>query len=184
MRLYEFELERVSWASLRESTGSATAIPGVLTQLLTASTPEECETHYWRLENYVVVQGNLFEVAEFVVPVLLAALQESSPRCVRISILELLFQIVSGGPHQSELALGNFDLARRCQAKTREGIWILYRELMQDHNSGARDVLEVVETDQARLAHYMALIGPENIDYAQLIRQAPAGGRISKPEKE
>lgn len=147
----EVEMGRIAWGDLRTAGGFASSIPRALADLYVASTPEQAQDAYWRLENHVVVQGQLYQAAEQVVSVLLAVLSEERPRYVRISSLELLFQIVVGEPHVQELALGNANLAERCKNKAREGLWTLYKELHQGEREAAREVLEVIEDCPGRL---------------------------------
>lgn len=149
--LVDFEINRVSWESLREIAGTSENIKYALIDLLGSSTPDEAEKIYWRLENHVVVQGQLFQVSEFVVPIILAALIDERPRHVKISLLDLLFQIVSGVPDDSEIALGNENLSEKCILKAREGLWLLYREFLYGEKISAQDVIEVIETDISRL---------------------------------
>jgi len=153
--LVEVELQRTDWSGVREAAGPATAIPHAIRSLLIAATPEDVRPPYWELENHVVLQGQLFEAAADVVPVLLAALVDERPRHVRIAVLELLFQIVTGEPHVEEVERGNADLTETCRARAREGLWLLYRELVEGERDAARDVLQAVETDSARLMAFL-----------------------------
>lgn len=153
----ELEIARLPWGRIREASGSAEQIPFALVEMLNATTPEAVNAAYWKLENHVVVQGQLFEVAEFVVSVLIAALLEEKPRHVRISILELLFQIVTGESHEYEIRLGNADLHRKCRAKALEGLWVLYRELIFGEREAAQEVIEAIETNADRLKSFLAL---------------------------
>lgn len=151
LSIANIEINRVHWSDFREIAGSAANIPLALQELLTAVTHEDSEAAYWKLENRIVVQGQLFEVAEFVVPVLLAALLEPRPSWVTRGILELLLQIVLGECHEDEVALGNADLGDRCREKARQGLWVLYGELMRGERDSAREVIEAIELDTARL---------------------------------
>jgi len=145
------ELERHSWNELRGASGSAERIPDALRELLEAPSPETAQEAYWRLENYVVIQGQLFESAEYVVPVLLAALLDDSPQYVRITVLELLFQIASGEAHQEEVDAGNCSLGDKCRARMSEGLWLLYREWAFGAREAAQEVIQAIETDPYRL---------------------------------
>jgi hypothetical protein len=119
---------------------------------LSAATPGEADAAYWKLENHVVVQGQLFQAAESVVPVLLAALVEPRPEHVRASVLELLFQILAGHADETEVALSNGGVADACKARAREGLWVLYGELQFGHREAAIECIELIETDPTRLA--------------------------------
>ncbi len=148
----EVEIGRITWDDLRSAGGFASTIPKALADLYGASTPEQAQDAYWRLENHVVVQGQLYQAAEQVVSVLLAMLSEERPRHVRISSLELLLQILMGEPHTQELSLGNANLAERCRNKAKEGLWTLYKELHQGEREAAREILDVIEDCRGRLS--------------------------------
>lgn len=145
------EIDLSDWSRLRDACGEAGHVADSLRKLLRAATPEEAEAIYWELENHVVVQGQLFQSALAVVPVLLAALVDPSPRHVRVSVMELLFQIVSGVPHVSEVELGNVSLGEDCRQIAREGKWLLIRELIHGVSNSARDVLQVIEENNERI---------------------------------
>jgi len=142
-RLLDLELTRYNWSELNEIAGPATGIPDAIVALVTARSSEEVNTAYWQLENHVVVQGQSFSSAEAVVSVLLAALADGVTGSVKVMTLELLFQIVAGGPHEIEIEAGNADLAERCHRKAREGLWLLYQEAVA--GDGAEQVLEILE---------------------------------------
>jgi len=163
--LVEIELARTDWSKLRdirssygEKIVSADYVPSVISALLNAASLEEAEALEWKIDNHVFVQRQLFESAEYLVPVLIAALPETPQEYIRDTILRLMFEIVAGFPAQSEVALGNDDLAERCRAKTREGLWILYKLFVagdEPQRSIIYDVLEQVETDSARLEAFV-----------------------------
>lgn len=118
----EREIARFNWSELRVAMGKATDVPSAIRALLRAQSVKEADAAYWRLENVVVVQGNLYEAALPCVTVLLAALRRADrPAFVTCSLLELLFQIVNGEVHMDERTLGNLDLDKRCRRVAREG---------------------------------------------------------------
>jgi hypothetical protein len=155
------ELSRIDWKNLRDirschvgGTVSADYVPVVIAGLLKSKSEEEADTLYWKIENNVFVQGQLFEAAEYLIPILMASLLEISEDFVKCSVHELIYQIVAGVPHQHEMALGNVDLGKRCRSKAREGLWILYRELLSDGNEMVYEILEKIETDSSRLEFF------------------------------
>lgn len=166
--LAELELERVDWSKLRDIRSclkeriiSSAYVPSVMKGILNAKSLEEAEKFYWQIENKAFVQGQLFESAEYLVPVLISSLLEVKEDFIKIWILEMLFQIVAGVPDQSEIALGNSELGERCRARAREGLWILYKILTNGNseNSGiASDILEIIETDSSRLEMFLKSI--------------------------
>ena len=152
--LAEIEISRVDWAAHRQIVGTAERIPAALLDLLNAPTPEAANAAYWKLDNHVVVQGALFQAAEPVVSVLLAALTETRPAHVRASLLELLFQILAGEAAGGERALSNDPLAQACKIRARERLWVLYGELSKGEREAVMECIELVETDLARLAAF------------------------------
>ncbi|WP_143020363.1 hypothetical protein [Sinosporangium album] len=155
MNLVQAELERYNWDSIRVITGKATEVPGGVQRMLTGYTEDQVSGAYWELENRVVVQGQLFEAAQYVVPALIVGLLEDLARPARHATLELLFQIVSGESHLSEVERGLPDLGESCRQRAREGLWVIYRELAVGLYAPARSILECVELDSIRLADFL-----------------------------
>lgn len=157
--LAQIEIQRVRWDAFREAGGNPQALGPSLERLLASETPEDAEERYWGLENHVVVQGQLFSSALPVVSVILAGLCDPFPRHVRISLLELLFQIVSGEAHESEVLSGRHDLGAECRAMARGGLWLLYRELKYGESEAAEEVITRIESDPERLEAFRQTLG-------------------------
>lgn len=156
--LTQLELKRIDWSKLRDESGFADYIPSVIHQLLNAQSPQEATGLYFDIENYVFVSGQLYESAEFLVPVLIASLLEVDKDFIKTAILELLFWIVSGKAAQSEVAFGNSELREKCRVKAREGLWIFYKELFGNHQEAAIEIIEKIETDSSRLEFFLKAI--------------------------
>ena len=154
--LAELELRRWDWSTFRQASGNAGHVPDAIRALLSSASAEEADGPYWKLENHIVRQGQLYEAALPTVPVLIAALiPPDRPSWVRAGLLDLLFQLVNGTAHESERVLSDVDLAANCRAAAREGLWVLYRELIDGEQDAAKDVLLEIETDRDRLAAVM-----------------------------
>lgn len=154
--LVELEIQRVDWASIREADGSAVNVPNAIRELLAARSSQEVNQAYWKLENHVVVQGQIFEAAVYTVPVLMAALTlPGRLLCVRIGLMELLFQILKGMPHQEEVDRGLDNLAEQCKGAARCGLWLLYRELFCDAHDAAWELIELLDDNKSRVAFLM-----------------------------
>lgn len=146
-------LQERDWGALRWSGGAATELPVCVERLVLAQDEREAKEAYWSIDNAVVVQGQLFEAAEFVVAPLLAALAGDLSEDARIRVLDLLFEIGSGVPDESEVALGNADLGSRCRKAVREGIWLVLEQLYSSSALVRKTALEIVadlETDEVR----------------------------------
>jgi hypothetical protein len=149
-------MERIDWNSLRSASGSSEFVPDAVRELLAAATAEEAEAAYWKLDNDVVVQGQLFEAARWVIGPLLAALSQPRAAFVREQIANLLVEIAFGEPHERELAAGGDpDLAARCIDELRNALPIFYGMLDDSVpmlRLGGLDLLDAAEADRVRLA--------------------------------
>lgn len=152
----ELEIRRIPWHILRESSGFANQIPIALLDMLDSSTADQAQEAYWRLENHVVVQGQLFQVAAAVTSVFISSLLNERENHVKIGVLELLLQIVLAVPHREEIKLGNFELGENCKDKAREGSWLLYGELIAGEKAAAYEILKVIEQNKSKLDYFSA----------------------------
>jgi hypothetical protein len=152
MSRWSEDVGRVDWGRLRVSSGYASAVPSALVRLASSSTFDEGMKVYWELDNSIIIQGNLFEAAEFVVPHVLNLAVASSDH-VRELALELLIQIVGGQPHPNEIAAGNAYLGEHCRNAARSGLAIFYA-LLDSTNDELRDraveLLRFLEDDDGR----------------------------------
>ena len=138
-RLAERLLQTIDWCPLRGAAGSGEGVKRALGELLASASGEAVQRAYWGIENYAFVQGELFEVSEACSSVLIAALADPREKWVRIAVLELLFQILSG--HASTAPHAPVDIALRCREAIREGLWLLLREALDGERAAALDVL-------------------------------------------
>jgi hypothetical protein len=138
------------WGTYRRlSGGPAVDVGQILTSLLTSSDPDSANVASDSLESEVAVQGNLYSAAEPVVRVLAASLADPRSRWVRLSVLDLMFLILSGAPVRDEVERGNGALRERCVDRVRESLWLLVREALTDPTCyrAALDVLDLVDPD-------------------------------------
>lgn len=134
---------QIPWAQLADFTGNAQDVEAAIADLLGAENPAICESAYWRIENRVVVQGTIYQAACPATRVLVSALADPRPEWVRVAILDLLFQILSGSPDPAE----EIDLSGQCNAIAREGLLLIVHEFMVGQADAARDVLELLACD-------------------------------------
>ncbi|MER5201126.1 hypothetical protein ACWD3J_48515 [Streptomyces sp. NPDC002755] len=147
------ELERYDWEQFRCGCGkSAAHIPETFRRLLAAKSPEDAVGY--RFDGHLEIQSMLFEAAVPAVSVILAALTEEPARFARSHFLVTLLFLVSGESHSSEMEAGREDLGEECREKARDGLWEIYREAVSGDTENALDILEVIEDDGLRLAHF------------------------------
>ncbi|MFF9568320.1 hypothetical protein [Streptomyces sp. NPDC014685] len=154
MRLVEMEIARHDWdGMLCGCGGSAEHLARDLLQLADGE-PGRGLDHF-HLEAHVWSAAVLWEPAPAVASVALAALADDAAPTVRERFLDLLQRLVAGESTDGESARQGFDLPERCRGLARQGLWLLYGEVMANRSLGtagaAFEILTVVEPDRARL---------------------------------
>ncbi|HEV7974236.1 hypothetical protein [Amycolatopsis sp.] len=123
-------VESVEWARLRGGPGTAAGVAEALTALADAESEKDATKHYWQIDNTVVVQGSLYESALPAVRAAFALLVGPLSIEARYRVVEVLVEIAGGETAQAEVEAGNADLAERCRAELREGLWLFYGLLL------------------------------------------------------
>jgi hypothetical protein len=87
------ELCRVAWSKLQTGSGNAAHVPNAILDLVS---PDQAtrESAYWRLDNFIVVQGGVYEAAYEAIPFLMHILSQRS--FGRLECYRLLFEIANG----------------------------------------------------------------------------------------
>lgn len=88
------DLDKVNWAKLSQAQGTSEHVPDALKSLISDDDKEQ-EASYWKLDNHVVLQGDLYEAAFYVIPFLLEILA-TAIRNGRSYVYDLLFEIANG----------------------------------------------------------------------------------------
>ncbi|MFG1611001.1 hypothetical protein [Actinoplanes sp. NPDC049265] len=145
--LAELLIEATDWGSYRQIDGVPAADIGQILTSLLRSDPEMIDAVEDSLENRIAPQANLYSVAEPAVSVLAAALAGPRPRWVRITVLELMFLILSAAPVADEVERGNDALGERCISRVRESLWLIAHEALSDPScyDAALDVLTIAD---------------------------------------
>lgn len=146
------------WQALREASGDARDVPDAVLALAAANSETKASEAYWRLDNHVVVQGQLFESALPLVPVILSFLAGDLPEPARPRLLELLYQIVVGLTAESEIERGNRDLARRCRTEVVKGLWLYYKDLLNPSSAVQKVALDLVRECESEEGRLMAVL--------------------------
>lgn len=103
------------WCRLHTSIGDARNIPERLSGLISATQSDNVERWYWLLENFVVVQGYVYDSALPSVHVIIEALKHCNvSTCAKLFLYELIYQIVNGYAGNDPLH-GNLSVADKCR---------------------------------------------------------------------
>jgi hypothetical protein len=120
-----WEIQRFDWSRLR-----ADRVPEALRALMNAASDQEASRAYSSIESTVAAQGALYESAVPTTACLLSVLQRCTP-VARPYVLELLVQLGTGEPAQSEIIAGAQGLQERCREELAKGFCI-YINVMED----------------------------------------------------
>lgn len=88
------KLNDVDWENLKQAHGNARHVPEAIKGLV-SNDPEIREASYWKLDNYVVLQSDLYEAAFYIIPFLVEILK-SDILFGRNYVYDLLFEIANG----------------------------------------------------------------------------------------
>ncbi|MFF3863277.1 hypothetical protein [Streptomyces sp. NPDC002209] len=100
----------------------------------------------------------LFQVAPYATPVILAALTEELPSFIRSHFLNILWYLVTGESHATEVEAGLPDLEMECRSAVGEGIWLIYKEAASGDSETALDILEFADPDSVRFENFRSII--------------------------
>jgi hypothetical protein len=87
-------IDEVNWSELRQAHGDAGHVPEAIKGLI-ANDPKVQEASYWKLDNHIVLQGDLYQAAFYVIPFLIEILK-SNIQSGRNYVYDLLFEIANG----------------------------------------------------------------------------------------
>mgnify|MGYP000571271690 CR=1 FL=1 len=88
------EIEKINWTELKQAHGNSGHVPDAIRGLISGDRKEQ-EASYWKLDNHIVLQGDLYQAAFYVIPFLLEILG-SKVKSGRSYAYDLLFEIANG----------------------------------------------------------------------------------------
>ncbi|MEU5437157.1 hypothetical protein AB0G73_27785 [Streptomyces sp. NPDC020719] len=149
--LTQVEIERYRWDTMKCGCGrSADHLRELLERMAEGSSAA-----VRALDGHAFVQSNLMAPAPAVASVSMAILSDGAgPRDTK-DILWLLLSLISGEEDGDSVETS---LYWNCIEKVRDGIWLIYRELVKSASPECKgyaiDILEIVEGDPMRLSAY------------------------------
>jgi hypothetical protein len=113
---------------------------------------------YWKLDNRVVVQGQLFDSAPMLVPALFAAATGPLAGPARRYLLDLLVEILTGESDQYEVARGRGQLGPEARRAASDDVWLAY-SLAADAEAGVREravfIVHAIDRDRERVGRLL-----------------------------
>lgn len=154
MELVEVEAERYNWGAMRCGCGwTAGHLGPMLVEMARAQTAEEASKY--QIGDHLLSAVYLTAPSVPTASVILAALTGDISGAARHVFFELLLSLAAGEGTALDPALAGRDLVEECRVAIRNGLWILYAEVMHpvsvDSASNAFETLSLVEEDEDRL---------------------------------
>ena len=88
-------IDKIPWSKLSTAHGTAEHVPGSL-RLLLSNDIETARKAYGQLDNWVVLQSDLYESAVYLPRFLIEALDYCPSSANKVLILDLLFELANG----------------------------------------------------------------------------------------
>ncbi len=114
------EIQRYDWHSFR-ANGEIEHVPKALFELHSSSTKEDAENAYNKIDNTVITNGLVHQAAIPVTTCLLSILFNCK-EAARESVLDLLVEITSGQPAESEISAENESVVDDCIRELCRGV--------------------------------------------------------------
>ena len=149
MENYLRRLSDIPWEQRRTASGFACDVPYAIREL---ASPDEAVRRraYWRLDNHIVVQSDLFEAAYDVVPILVAMLEERI-KYGRDLAYDLLYELGNGYAPDDVTCRrrdgATVGLREGCRSEVKAGIHVYERDLRDPDpkiRSNASDLIELI----------------------------------------
>lgn len=133
------EIQNINWADLKQAHGNSVHVPEAIKGLISNDEKEQ-EASYWKLDNHVVLQGDLYQAAFYVIPFLLEILV-SKIKFGRNYVYDLLFEIANGFAAEEATCVYDgvaLSLTDACKTAVLGGV-DLYLEEVTDTSSLCRE---------------------------------------------
>lgn len=149
MSVGEVILDEFEWEAYGTCAGPGSPeLPGRLLKFINSESPDEARLTWLTIENVAFAQNTIYESAEPVVEVLVAALSDERPEWTQMWILELLrFILIGGNPEDPTLI-------ERCYERARRAIWLLAslaHSVTKDNRETVLEVLDLIDPERAQL---------------------------------
>lgn len=135
------KIHQENWQELSVLTGTAEHVPEAVLGLLSKNY-KSFEAAYWKLDNYVIVQGDLFSSAA----VLPKYLEEVVLQCkFKERVIDLIWQIGTGYSENAELQSACFDAAFKAFNSLLKHPAIMHTKYCEMIKTELNDMVEISE---------------------------------------
>lgn len=131
----------LDWSKIKTGVGFADNIPKQF-ELLCSPIAEDRKKAYWKIDNYVVIQSDLYEAAFYVINPLVNLLKKSK---YKNEIINLLIEIASGyAPEAEQIIVDNRKepLMQACQKELKKNYTFFCELLKNTVDSSEKKILQ------------------------------------------
>ena len=139
------QLHNIPWENLKQASGLSGHIPDAIQGLVSHDLDEQ-EQSYWQLDNHVVLQGDLYQSAFYVIPFLIEILT-SETTSARSYAYDLLFEIANGyAPKECLCKYDNSDmpLTEACKKSIADAFKIFLDDVANPMSKNREDALNLL----------------------------------------
>lgn len=138
-------IENIDWENLEIADGSATKVPSAINGLISNDIDTQ-HSSYWKLDNHVVRQSDLYEAAYYIIPYLIEIVR---CRCKngRKFVYDLLYEISNGEAVNEKCVVFKGEkvpLAIGCRNAVADGMDLYLRELRDEESEAQTKALELI----------------------------------------
>ncbi len=171
-------LHQIDWSKIEQAEGFASHVP-IAVQRLASEDESICESAYWELDNHIVLQGDLYQAAFFVIPFLVEILKSNSVIC-RSYVYDLLFEIANGYEAKEVLCIyggEKYSLTDACKLAVAENYKVFLFDVSNHAarcRTNALDLLISLEGKSEILVAELLRIKSEEVDndFAAMLGEA------------
>lgn len=139
------QLYNIPWAKLKQASGLSDHIPDAILGLVSHNLDKQKQS-YWQLDNHVVLQGDLYQSAFYVIPFLIEILK-SEMISARNYAYDLLFEIANGyAPKECLCKYKGTDipLTKACKKSIADAFKIFLDDVKNPMSKSRKDALNLL----------------------------------------
>jgi hypothetical protein len=153
------ETRAIDWKNISQADGDAAHVPDALRGLVSFD-PEERETSYWKLDNFIILQGGIYEASFYAIPFLLE-ITKSSAEHGKDRAYDLLTEIANGweAENASCMYFGEMmSLTDACKRSISDAYEVFLREVANTKSNLREKALDLlISLDFHRISIFEAL---------------------------
>jgi len=170
-------IENIQWSDLKTANGTAKGVPDAIRGLISEN-EEIRNASYWKLDNHVVLQSDLYESAFYVLPFLFEILNSESKNGKRY-VYDLLFEIANGYAPENEVCTLNgreMELTEACRLLIIGELNVILNEVSDIESEFRTNALELLIAFGDRKADIvpmlLKILENEDSDFSDNLKEA------------